>query len=334
MSPQLSVAQQVQQTNLNPLLNSPSGAPIPLQLQSVMPVMSGRQSSLMSPQLSVAQQVQQTNLNPLLNSPSGAPIPLQLQSVMPVTSRPQSSLILLATQPVTYVGVGTLGLRVIDDVPKQRILLMNLYLNQILNTIMLNNVLKKNHEKKSTTIFDNLTIISKYNNINADYMFRLPDFSVPSKYDENYSKIISKVNTLLDKNHKLTPLSACSSIISGGKRKNNSKYYYSKNYLKKRKQNTIKKKIRNIKIKKSLKSKIKNKMNKKIKKYVKKCIKNNIKKQQQEKQQRQQHIKNKCKIKKILESKIHEKINKLKLNKTRNLNKSKNNYRTYTRKNY
>ena len=220
----------------------------------------------------------------------------------------------------------------IDDVPKQRILLMNLYLNQIFNTLLLNNTLKKKHEKSSisTSKFVNLTIISKYKNINADYTFSLPNFPVPPKYDEKYSKIISKVNSLLDEKKLISPV--CADVDAAGGAKNKNKYNHSKNLIKRRKQKTIKKKIqnmKNIKNKKSLKSKIKNKINKKIKKCVKKCVKKNINQQKQQQE-------NKYRIKKILESKIHQKINKLKLNKTKNWskNKSYHSQQKYTRKNY
>ena len=197
---------------------------------------------------------------------------------------------------------------------------------------MLNNTLKKKHEKSSisTSKFVNLTIISKYKNINADYTFSLPNFPVPSKYDEKYSKIISKVNSLLDEKKLISPVCADVDAAGGGKNKN--KYNHSKNLIKRRKQKTIKKKIqnmKNIKNKKSLKSKIKNKINKKIKKCVKKCVKKNINQQKQQQE-------NKYRIKKILESKIHQKINKLKLNKTKNWskNKSYHSQQKYTRKNY
>ena len=239
---------------------------------------------------------------------------------------------------ISKLYIGILGLPIINDVPKQRILLMNLYFNQIFNTLLLNNTLKKKHEKNSTSKFVNLTITSKYKNIKADKTFSLPDFTPPPKYDKNYSKIISKVNSLLDQD-KLINLSVCpdddqvyTNAAQGGG-ENENKNNHSKNLIKRRKQKTIKKKIRNIKNKNSLKYKIKNRINKKIKKYVKKRIKNNIKQQKQEKQQKKQQ-ENKYRIKKLLESKIHEKINKLKLNKTKNWSKNKNNRRKYTRKNY
>ena len=239
---------------------------------------------------------------------------------------------------ISKLYIGILGLPIINDVPKQRILLMNLYFNQIFNTLLLNNTLKKKHEKNSTSKFVNLTITSKYKNIKADKTFSLPDFTPPPKYDKNYSKIISKVNSLLDQD-KLINLSVCpdddqvyTNAAQGGG-ENENKNNHSKNLIKRRKQKTIKKKIRNIKNKNSLKYKIKNRINKKIKKCVKKRIKNNIKQQKQEKQQKKQQ-ENKYRIKKLLESKIHEKINKLKLNKTKNWSKNKNNRRKYTRKNY
>jgi hypothetical protein len=244
--------------------------------------------------------------------------------------------------------IGIIGLPIMDDVPKQRILLMNLYLNQILNTLLLNNTLKKKHEKSSTSKFVNLTIISKYKNTNADYIFSLPNFPVPPKYDEKYSKIILKVNSLLDEKKLISPVcpdnddevyaNYSSAAAGGGKNENKNKYNHSKNLIRRRKQKTIKKKIRNLKNKKSLKSKIKNKINKKIKKCVKKCVKKCMKQQEQTKQQKQQkqQQENKYKIKKILESKIHQKINKLKSNKTKNFNKNKSYHsrEKYTRKNY
>jgi hypothetical protein len=216
-----------------------------------------------------------------------------------------------------------------EDMSKQRILLINLYLNQIFNTIILNNTLKKKHEKNSTSKkkFVDLTIISRYKKDNKRYKpnhpFDFPDFTVKKIDDTTDKKIISKINSLLDQD-KLISLTSCYDATrggSGGLNKNKNIYP-----LRRRKQKTIKKKIRNIKNKNSLKYKIRNKINKCIKKCIKK---NNI---QQQKQQKQKE--NKVKIKNFLNSKIHEKINKFKLNKTKNYSKSKSNRSKYTRKNY
>jgi hypothetical protein len=189
---------------------------------------------------------------------------------------------------------------------KQRILLINLYLNQIFNKILLNT------NKSIPLLYKNST-----NNTQESYS--LPNY--PQIDYKNDKQIISKVNSLLDPNKSISS-EPCS--------------YQGGNNFRIKKQKTIKKKIRNIKNKKSLKNNIKIKMNKKIKKYVKKGIKNNIKKQKQEKQQKQQQ-ENKYRIKKLLESKIHEKINKLKLNKTKNWSQNKSYHHSrqkYTRKNY
>jgi len=220
-----------------------------------------------------------------------------------------------------------------QDMLKQRILLINLYLNQIFNTILLNH-----KKKKLNPALPDLTIKSSYkykdlshNPLRVKHAF---DFPIYPKIDAtNYKKIISKLNASLDQD-KLISLTSCNDEYAssaaaggGGRLKKNKNIIF--NYpSRKRKQKTIKKKIRNIKNKNSLKDKIRNKINKCIKKCIKK---NNIQKQKQEKQQEN---KNKYRIKKLLESKIHEKINKLKLNKTKNWSKNKNNRRKYTHKNY
>ena len=193
-------------------------------------------------------------------------------------------------------------------VKKQRILLINLYLNQIFNTILLNSISKQKDRSYIPSLYKNSTQLDSYS---------LPYFS-----DVNYKndkQIISKVNSLLDKDKSIS-FQPC--YITEN--------YRGGNIYRRRKQKTIKKKNRNIKNKNSLKNKIKIKINKKIKKYVKKIIKknniNNIKQQQQQV--------NKHKIKKFIDSKIHKKINKFKLNKTKYRSKNKNNHRKYTRKNY
>ena len=217
------------------------------------------------------------------------------------------------------------------DMSKQRILLINLYLNQIFNTILLNNTLKKKHEKNSTSNFVNLTIISRYKNkrSNPNHPFDFPDFPV-KKIDDgaNDKKIISKINSLLDQDKLISSTScynesesAAAAGGSGGLNKNKNIYP-----LRRRKQKTIKKQIRNIKNKNSLKYKIRNKINK----CIKKCIKKNSIQQQNQQKQKE----NKVRIKKFLNSKIYEKINKFKLNKTKNYSKSKSYSNKYTRKNY
>ena len=184
---------------------------------------------------------------------------------------------------------------------KQHILLINLYLNQIFNTILLNT---------NTSI----PLLYKNSTNNTQASYSLPNY--PQIDYKNDKRIISKVNSLLDPNKSISS-EPCS--------------YQGGNKIRIKKQKTIKKKIRNIKNKKSLKNNIKIKMNKKIKKCVKKCIKNNIFQKQRQKKQQQE---NKYRIKKLLESKIHEKINKLKLNKTKNCSKNKSYHHKYTRKNY
>jgi hypothetical protein len=201
-----------------------------------------------------------------------------------------------------------------DDstVSPQRILLMNLYLNEIFNRIIFI------HEKrKKNPSWNNFQIKSIYNstyNTNSNLgrdLFTLPIFNEIKNTD---SKVISKLNSLLDEKIKFV---SCTTV--GGKGNRNKM----NNYILKKKHSTIKKKIRNIKNKKSLKSKI----NKKIKKCIKKkCIKNILKFKEKETEAQQQ--KNKRRIKKILKSKISEKINKFKLNKMYNKNKN------HTRKHY
>jgi len=214
------------------------------------------------------------------------------------------------------------------QVTKQRILLINLYLNQIFNTFLLNNLLKQKHKASGLkTNFVPINITTFYKDSTRLHFYSLPVF--PDINYKNDKQTISKVNLLLNKDK---------SISSEPCYVNEN--YQGGNIYRRRKQKTIKKKNRNIKNKNSLKNKIKIKMNKKIKKYVKQIIKkNNIKQQlgkkqqKQEKQQKQQQ-ENKYRIKKFLNSKIYEKINKFKLNKTKNYSKNKSNHRKYTRKNY
>jgi hypothetical protein len=217
-----------------------------------------------------------------------------------------------------------------EDMSKQRILLINLYLNQIFNTIILNNTLKKKYEKKSTSKkkkFVDLTIISRYKKdnkrFNPNHPFDFPDFPVKKIDDTTDKKIISYINSLLDQDKLISSTSCYDATKGGSGGLNKNKNIYP---LRRRKQKTIKKKIRNIKNKNSLKHKIRNKINK----CIKKCIKKNSIQQQQQQKQKE----NKVRIKKFLNSKIHEKINKFKLNKTKNYSKSKSNRSKYTRKNY
>jgi hypothetical protein len=208
---------------------------------------------------------------------------------------------IITTFPIGILPIGRF------PVKKQRILLINLYLNQIFNTILLNNLLKQKHkESKSKINFIPIKITTFYKNSTRLNFYSLPVFP---EIDKNNKQIISKVNSLLDDNKSKISSEQCS--------------YQGGNIYRRRKQRTIKKKNRNIKNRNSLKNKIKIKINKKIKKCLKKCIK-------QQKQQQE----NKYRIKKILESKIHKKITKLKLNKTKNFSKNKSNHRKYTHKNY
>jgi hypothetical protein len=213
--------------------------------------------------------------------------------------------------PSLQLNVGILPLPPNDStVSPQRILLMNLYLNEIFNRIILIYKKKKNNPSwNDFKIKSMLTPIAIYNsNVSRD-RFTLPTFNEIKNTDK---KIISKLNSILDKKIKFV---SCTTV--GGKGNRNKT-----NYILKKKHSTIKKKIRNIKNKKSLKSKI----NKKIKKCIKKkCIKKFMNFKQKEAEARQQ--KNKHRIKKILKSKISEKINKFKLNM---YNKNKN----HTRKHY
>ena len=234
--------------------------------------------------------------------------------------------------PRIMVGLRTGILRETEaDMLKQRILLINLYLNQIFNKIILNY-----KQKKLNPTLDDLTIKSTYKYKDKtdpsiiNHAFNFPDFPVKKINGTNDEKIISKINSLLDQD-KLISLTSCddesaSSAAaaaggSGGLNKNKNMYP-----LRRRKQKTIKKKIRNIKNKYSLKHKIKNKINK----CIKKCIKKNSIQQQKKEKQKE----NKVRIKKFLNSKIYEKINKFKLNKTKNYSKNKSYSNKYTRKNY
>jgi hypothetical protein len=193
-----------------------------------------------------------------------------------------------------------------DSISPERILLINLYLNEIFNTIIYNYI-----KKKKNPLFPDLSIGSLF--IDGSYKnFTLPSYSPTISYTD--SKVISKLNSLLDEKIKFV---SCTTV--GGKGNRNKM----NNYILKKKHSTIKKKIRNIKNKNSLK----NKINKKIKKCIKKkCIKKIMK--FKEKEAKAQEQKNKRRIKKILKSKISEKINKFKLNKMYNKNKN------HTRKHY
>jgi hypothetical protein len=217
------------------------------------------------------------------------------------------------------------------EVSEERFLLMNLFLNEIFKTILLNNELKKDALQKKR-IFVPIYIQKKYMLTNSRYTLH----SYPEIDDDEYEIIVNKLNLLLDQDKKII-LETCYDYESGrggGGHKN--KYKISKNLFRRRKQKTIKKKIRNIKNiknKKSLKHKIKNRINKKInekiKKYTEKYVKNNINHQKQQE-------KIKYRIKKLLESKIYEKRNKLKLNKTKYWSKNKiyHSRQKYTRKKY
>ena len=203
---------------------------------------------------------------------------------------------------------------------------MNLFLNEIFKTILVNNKLKKDALQQKIS-FVPIYIQKKYMSTESRYNLH----SYPEINDDDDEIIVNKLNLLLDQDKKLI-FETCYEYESGervGGYKN--KYKVSKNLIRRRKQKTIKKKIRNIKNKNSVKNKINKKINKKInekiKKYAEKYVKNNIKQQKQQE-------KIKYRIKKLLESKIHEKINKLKLNKTKYWNKNKSNRRKNTRKNY
>ena len=229
---------------------------------------------------------------------------------------------------IAAIVSGILPNAIPGEVSEERILLMNLFLNEIFKTILVNNYLKKDALQKKIN-FVPIYIQKKYMSTESRYNLH----SYPEINDDNDEIIINKLNLLLDQDKKLI-FETCYEYESrerGGGHKN--KYKVSKNLIRRRKQKTIKKKIRNIKNKNSVKNKIKNRINKKIndkiKKYAKKYVENNIKQQKQQE-------KIKYRIKKLLESKIHEKKNKLKLNKTKywSKNKSYHSRQKYTRKNY
>lgn len=232
--------------------------------------------------------------------------------------------------PIMFAAVisGILPNAIPGEVSEERILLMNLFLNEIFKTILVNNKLKKDALQKKIN-FVPIYIQKKYMATESRYNLH----SYPEINEDDDEIIINKLNLLLDQDKKLI-FETCYEYESrerGGGHKN--KYKVSKNLIRRRKQKTIKKKIRNIKNKNSVKNKIKNRINKKInekiKKYAEKYVENNIKQQKQQE-------KIKYRIKKLLESKIHEKKNKFKLNKTKywSKNKSYHNRQKYTRKNY
>ena len=229
---------------------------------------------------------------------------------------------------VASIFSGILPNAIPGEVSEKRILLMNLFLNEIFKTILVNNKLKKDALQKKIS-FVPIYIQKKYMATESRYNLH----SYPEINEDDDEIIINKLNLLLDQDKKLI-FETCYEYESGergGGHKN--KYKVSKNLIRRRKQKTIKKKIRNIKNKNSVKNKIKNRINKKIndkiKKYAEKYVENNIKQQKQQE-------KIKYRIKKLLESKIHEKKNKLKLNKTKywSKNKSYHSRHKYTRKNY
>ena len=228
---------------------------------------------------------------------------------------------------VASIFSGILPNAIPGEVSEERILLMNLFLNEIFKTILVNNKLKKDALQQKIS-FVPIYIQKKYMSTESRYNLH----SYPEINDDDDEIIVNKLNLLLDQDKKLI-FETCYEYESGervGGYKN--KYKVSKNLIRRRKQKTIKKKIRNIKNKNSVKNKINKKINKKInekiKKYDEKYVKNNIKQQKQQE-------KIKYRIKKLLESKIHEKINKLKLNKTKNRSKNKSYHsrQKYTRKN-
>jgi len=236
------------------------------------------------------------------------PLPEKKQQLVEFTTLPTAkSSISFKLSSLPTLDVGILPLPPDDStVSAQRILLMNLYLNEIFNRIIF--IYKKKEKNPSWNDFQ---IKSIYNLNLRGNRFTLPRFNEIKNTDK---KIISKLNSILDKEIKFV---SCTTV--GGKGNRNKM----NNYILKKKHSTIKKKIRNIKNKKSLKSKI----NKKIKKCIKKkCIKNILKFKEKETEAQQQ--KNKRRIKKILKSKISEKINKFKLNNMYNKNKN------HTRKHY
>ena len=229
---------------------------------------------------------------------------------------------------VASIFSGILPNAIPGEVSEKRILLMNLFLNEIFKTILVNNKLKKDALQKKIS-FVPIYIQKKYMATESRYNLH----SYPEINEDDDEIIINKLNLLLDQDKKLI-FETCYEYESGergGGHKN--KYKVSKNLIRRRKQKTIKKKIRNIKNKNSVKNKIKNRINKKIndkiKKYAEKYVENNIKQQKQQE-------KIKYRIKKLLESKIHEKKNKFKSNKTKywSKNKSYHSRQKYTRKNY
>jgi len=335
-----SIGQRAQQFIMGAMRRAPTAPP---PLPQVQPV------AIVAPASSIGQRAQQFSAQQLMgairSAVSAPPLPQTQSRVVqgtgpfmrqqfsappvPVAIRRAPS----APPPIApriMVGLRTGILRETEtDMLKQRILLINLYLNQIFNKIILNYKQKKLNPDstiKSTYKYKDKTDPSIINHV-----FNFPNFPVKKINGTNDEKIISKINSLLDQD-KLISLTSCddesaSSAAAGGSGGlNKNKNMYPLYPLRRIKQKTIKKKIRNIKNKYSLKHKIKNKINKCIKKCIKKS---SIQQQKQEKQKE-----NKIKIKKFLNSKIYEKINKFKLNKTKNYSKNKRYSNKYTRKNY
>jgi hypothetical protein len=220
---------------------------------------------------------------------------------------------------------------------RQRILLMNLYLNVIFKVLLLNNILKQKHNKSSDYV--PLTIQEKYiRDLNPVYY----DIPVYPKINFNDVNVINKLNEMLDTNKKITVTSTGGgSIFDKNKFLNDLMNDVNKlKNIKNNKTKTLKKKIGKVKNRHELEDKI----NAKIKKYIKIYLK---KKEKQLETLELQIInakknldvqfnkkENKNKIKSRLNSNINKKINKFNKNKNENGVSANKNKKNTSRKKY
>lgn len=218
---------------------------------------------------------------------------------------------------------------------------MNLYLNVIFKTLLLNNLLKQKHDQlkiSNKPAYVPLQIEEKFILSLGPQIYSLRNYNFP-KTHFNDIDVINKLNTILE-----TKIKTTFSGIGGAFNKNKflNEFMNDVNNLKNIKnKKTLKKKIDKIKIKD--RHELENKINSKIKKY----IKNYLKKKEKQLEVLEMQIinakkklyttssslsslefnkkENKNKIKSRLNSNINKKINKFKTNNNENGNKNKKN---------
>lgn len=217
---------------------------------------------------------------------------------------------------------------------------MNLYLNVIFKTLLLNNLLKQKHDQLKVSnkpAYVPLQIEERFLlTFDRPEIYALRNYNFP-KTHFNDIDVINKLNTMLETKIKTT----FAGMGGGGKFLN--EFMNDVNNLKNIKNNnTIKKKIGKIKIKD--RRDLENKINAKIKKYIKNYLKKkekqleilemkiiNAKKKLHTPSLEFNKTENKNKIKRNLNSKINKKVNKFKIN---NTNTNGNNKKNTSRKKY